>query len=68
MTRPLILDRTLTTPAPSPTSRTLPEHHFDPAVAANVTADGTLLIHAADPASVADYTGTQEQGGIKTDD
>ncbi|WP_439678246.1 hypothetical protein [Embleya sp. MST-111070] len=66
MTRPLILDRALT--APTGAVRPLPEHHFDPDLAVNVTADGVLLIHAADPALVADYTGTQEPKGIKTDD
>ncbi|MFE5325447.1 hypothetical protein ACFRCG_03360 [Embleya sp. NPDC056575] len=66
MTRPLILDRALTAPADA--VRPLPEHHFDPDLAVNVTADGVLLIHAVDPSLVADYAGAQEPKGIKTDD
>ncbi|WP_331738171.1 hypothetical protein [Embleya sp. NBC_00896] len=67
MSRPLILDRTFTTPTTAG-PRPLPEHHYDPATCVNVTADGVPLVHAADPALVADYTQTQDQSGLHTDD
>ncbi|WP_331766387.1 hypothetical protein [Embleya sp. NBC_00896] len=66
MTRPLILGRRSTAPVRS--LPPLPDHHYDPVVGANVTAAGTLLIHVAEPAAIASYTGTQEQGGWKKDD
>ncbi|GCD93105.1 hypothetical protein [Embleya hyalina] len=66
MAVPLLLTRRLTTPIGRP--RRLPDHHYDPALCANVVADGTLLVHAADPNLVADYTSTQEPSGLKTDD
>jgi hypothetical protein len=66
MTQPLILDRRAKPPARI--VRPLPEHRYDPDVGANVTLGGTLLVRAADPRLVADYTGTQDQSGIHKDD
>ncbi|MFI6983022.1 hypothetical protein ACIBSV_31055 [Embleya sp. NPDC050154] len=66
MAMPLLLTRRLATPAGRP--RLLPDHHYDPDLCANVVADGTLLVHAADANLVADYTSTQEPSGLKADD
>ncbi|MEU0941115.1 hypothetical protein [Embleya sp. NPDC005971] len=63
---PLLLTRRLAPSAGSPP--TLPDHHYDPDLCANVVADGTLLVHAADADRVADYTSTQEPSGLKADD
>lgn len=70
MVRPLILTRRAPAPAPADGKhrRPLPEHRFDPDLGLNVVADGTPLIHAADPVAMANYTGTQEAGRWKKDD
>ncbi|MYW04787.1 hypothetical protein [Streptomyces sp. SID3343] len=66
MRAPLILGRRAADPTEGP--RPLPEHRYDPAVGANVVPDGRLLVHAAAPDLVADYTQTQDQSGWHTDD
>lgn len=66
MVTPLILTRRAPAPAHGP--RALPAHRYDARTQVNVVADGTALVHAADPAALVDYTGTQEAGGWKTDD
>ncbi|MET7301204.1 hypothetical protein [Embleya sp. NPDC005575] len=66
MAIPLLLTRRLAAPAGGPLL--LPDHHYDPDLCANVVADGTLLVHAANANLVADYTSTQEPSGLKADD
>ncbi|GCE02187.1 hypothetical protein [Embleya hyalina] len=68
MATPLLLTRRLPIPAPTGRSLPLPEHRYDPLVGANVVADGRLLVEAADPATVANYTSTQDQGGVRRKD
>ncbi|MYS78659.1 hypothetical protein [Embleya scabrispora] len=66
MAKPLLLTRRA--PAPTQGPRALPPYRYNPHAQVNVVADGTALVHVADPAALADYTGTQEAGGWKTDD
>ncbi|GCD99254.1 hypothetical protein [Embleya hyalina] len=67
MRRPLVLGRGAAA-MPADTTPVLPEYHYDPVVGANVVADGRLLVEAADPAVVANYTSTQDQGGVRRKD
>ncbi|WP_191864085.1 hypothetical protein [Embleya scabrispora] len=46
----------------------LPEYRYDPFVGANVVADGRVLVEAVDPVIVANYTSTQDQGGVRRKD
>ncbi|OPC76438.1 hypothetical protein B4N89_00105 [Embleya scabrispora] len=68
MATPLLLTRRLAAPAPTRDASPLPDHHYDPLVGANVVADGRLLVKAVDPATVANYTSTQDQGGVRRKD
>ncbi|WP_406292785.1 hypothetical protein OG948_00315 [Embleya sp. NBC_00888] len=68
MATPLLLTRRLAAPAPTTRPLSLPEHRYDPPAGANVVADGRLLVEAADPAVVANYTSTQDQGGVRRKD
>ncbi|MFE3200255.1 hypothetical protein ACWGR4_36335 [Embleya sp. NPDC055664] len=67
MSTPLILGRRAELPTEQHRSR-LPEHHYDPIACVNVVADGRLLIDAAAPRLIAEYTRTQEPSGLKQDD
>ncbi|MFI1386373.1 hypothetical protein [Embleya sp. NPDC020886] len=67
MGRPLILGRRAAA-MPADTAPAPPEYRYDPAVGANVVADGRLLVEAVDPVVVANYTSTQDQGGVRRKD